>query len=52
MKSIVNIAKEIKSKVLAEGIETEVELKTIKSLGVDIGQGYYFGKPSLEPLSV
>lgn len=37
------------SKVILEGIETEEDLKLAKSLGVDIGQGYFLGKP--EPLT-
>ncbi|WP_017754794.1 EAL domain-containing protein [Calidifontibacillus oryziterrae] len=32
-------------KVILEGIETEEELLTANSLGVDMGQGYYLGKP-------
>ncbi|MAD42646.1 MAG: EAL domain-containing protein [Arcobacter sp.] len=49
-KALYNIAKEHNIEVLAEGIETEDELKMIKSIGVDYAQGYYFAKPSSEPL--
>ena len=31
-------------------LKTEDELKMIKSIGVDYAQGYYFAKPSSEPL--
>ncbi len=31
--------------VLAEGVETKAEADLMKSLGVDLFQGYYFGKP-------
>ncbi|MEP6900591.1 MAG: EAL domain-containing protein [Actinomycetota bacterium] len=31
--------------VLAEGVETEAEVTLMKSLGIDLFQGYYFGKP-------
>jgi EAL domain-containing protein (putative c-di-GMP-specific phosphodiesterase class I) len=31
--------------VLAEGVETEDEVMLMESLGVDLFQGYYFGKP-------
>lgn len=30
---------------LAEGIETEEELETLRSLGIDLGQGYLLGRP-------
>lgn len=35
--------------VLAEGVETEGELKTVISCGVDLLQGYYLGHPIFEP---
>ncbi len=31
--------------ILAEGIETEAELATLRSLGVPLGQGYLLGRP-------
>jgi len=31
--------------ITAEGIETEGELKTLRELGVDQGQGYFLGRP-------
>ena len=34
-----------KVRLVAEGIETEFELKTLRSLGVHHGQGYLFGRP-------
>ena len=35
--------------VLAEGVETEDEVTIMESLGVDLFQGYYFGKPTPTP---
>ncbi|HEU4911214.1 MAG TPA: EAL domain-containing protein [Actinomycetes bacterium] len=35
--------------VVAEGIETEAELETLRSLGVGCGQGYYLGRPGPLP---
>ncbi|MGH7130360.1 MAG: EAL domain-containing protein [Phycisphaerales bacterium] len=35
-------------KVIAEGIETQEELGTLISLGVDHGQGFYLGKPQAQ----
>jgi len=49
-KALYNLAKEQQITVLAEGIETLEELNTIKSIGVDLAQGYYFAKPSSEPV--
>lgn len=53
LKSIVNVSKYNNYKVLAEGVETENEVKILRKLGVNYFQGYYFGKPDLEikPLS-
>lgn len=36
--------------ILAEGVETQEELSMVKKLGVDFAQGYYFAKPSPEPI--
>lgn len=35
--------------VLAEGVETEEEMKTVITCGVDLMQGYYFSHPLFEP---
>lgn len=32
-------------RLIGEGAETEAEAKSLKSLGVDFGQGYYYGRP-------
>jgi len=42
---IVEIAKKLNIFTIAEGIETEEEINTLASLGVDYGQGYLIGKP-------
>jgi EAL domain-containing protein (putative c-di-GMP-specific phosphodiesterase class I) len=34
--------------VIAEGIETEHQRALLKSLNVEFGQGYLFGKPVLQ----
>lgn len=49
-KALYTLANENGIAVLAEGIEREEELAMIESIGVDYIQGYYFGKPSAEPL--
>lgn len=45
VKGLVEISRSASINLLAEGIETEEELKTLLELGVDYGQGYYLGKP-------
>jgi EAL domain-containing protein (putative c-di-GMP-specific phosphodiesterase class I) len=49
-KALYTLAKEHNILVLAEGIETLGELQTVKSIGVDLAQGYYFAKPTAEPI--
>lgn len=43
--SLVTFARAIGSRVVAEGIETEEEARTLTDLGVHSGQGYLLGKP-------
>lgn len=38
--------------VIAEGVETYGEMETVIKCGVDLLQGYYFGKPSFDPPTV
>lgn len=47
--SIISMAKPLGCHVLAEGIETEEEYSTLRKLGAEFAQGYYFGKPSTMP---
>ncbi|WP_192930172.1 GGDEF domain-containing protein [Alkaliphilus pronyensis] len=50
IKSLVVIANNSNSKLIAEGIETKDELDVLIDLGVHYGQGYYIQKPSYELL--
>ncbi len=43
--TIINMGKNLKFKVIAEGIESEEQLLYLKSQGCHEGQGYYFSKP-------
>lgn len=36
-------------RLVAEGIETEAELKTLQEIGIKIGQGFYLGRPGELP---
>ena len=49
-KALYNLAKEHNIIVLAEGVETLYELQMLQSIGVDLVQGYYFAKPTAEPI--
>ncbi len=48
--ALVESAHELGTKVVAEGIERVQEFQTVRGLGVDYGQGYYFGHPTEKPL--
>ena len=50
VREIVSFAHDAKIKVLAEGVETSDELRTVISLGCDLIQGFYTGRPSPEIL--
>ncbi len=45
VKAIVNLARNLSLKVIAEGIETEVQLEKLKSLNCEGGQGYFLAAP-------
>lgn len=47
--TLVKIAKTKQILILAEGVETEEELETVISCGVDLLQGYYINRPLFEP---
>jgi EAL domain-containing protein (putative c-di-GMP-specific phosphodiesterase class I) len=42
---LVSIAKELGITTIGEGVETESEAAWVREAGVDLLQGYYFGKP-------
>ncbi len=50
IKGIMLVCQEIEIEVIAEGIETEDEFKTLRDLGITYIQGYYFCKPVFEGL--
>ena len=45
VKLIVDLSKTLKTKVVAEGVETKEQYELLKEFGVDYIQGFYFGKP-------
>ena len=50
--ALVECAHEQGCRVVAEGIERVDEFETMRELGVDLGQGYYFGQPTAKPMAV
>ena len=49
LKSIQQIAISCGTNVIAEGVETEAELKVVKEIGIALGQGYFIARPSPTP---
>ena len=49
VQSILSLAKNIQTKVIAEGIETKDELEQLHALGIKHCQGYLFGRPAKLP---
>src|SRR5688572_23448423 len=50
--ALVELAHEQGAMVVAEGIERVDEYHTMLDLGVDLGQGFYFGQPTERPMDV
>lgn len=44
--SLLALGNNIHAQVIAEGVETQKEMQTLKDLGIEFGQGYLYGKPS------
>jgi EAL domain-containing protein (putative c-di-GMP-specific phosphodiesterase class I) len=47
--ALIGFARGTGSDVIAEGIETEEELRVLQSLGATAGQGYHLGRPAALP---
>jgi len=45
LQTIISLAKNLKMRVIAEGIETESQFSVLKNLGCDYGQGFLLAKP-------
>lgn len=45
--AMVRFAGDIGASLIAEGIETEAELDALRALGMDAGQGYLLGRPTV-----
>jgi EAL domain-containing protein (putative c-di-GMP-specific phosphodiesterase class I) len=49
VESFVSFGRRIGAHLLAEGIERRADLAALRSLGVELGQGYLLGRPAPEP---
>ncbi len=49
VEAVINMAHALEKKVVAEGIETELQVEVLQSLGCDLFQGYLFARPMPEP---
>jgi diguanylate cyclase (GGDEF)-like protein/PAS domain S-box-containing protein len=45
IRAVANLGRALRKKVVAEGIETEAQLATLRQLDVDVGQGYLLSRP-------
>lgn len=52
LRGLLRLAETFGATLVAEGIETESELRVIRDLGIELGQGYLLGRPALEPVLV
>jgi len=46
IKTIVNLAQNLKMETIAEGVETKEQLDLLTNLNCEYGQGYFFSKPA------
>lgn len=44
---IQTLARGLKARVIAEGVETREQLETLRQMGVDFAQGFFFHRPTL-----
>lgn len=47
IEAMVRFSREIGSRLIAEGIETEAELASLAGLGVEAGQGFFLARPAI-----
>jgi len=52
VQSMVNVCQQLDKLVIAEGVEDEAEHDTLRDMGCDLLQGYFFAKPQRVPPSV
>ncbi len=50
LRTFVRFAKKMNIRIVAEGIERPEEMRLLRAMGVDFGQGYWIGRPSEHPV--
>lgn len=48
--SLIKLGQENGQKVIAEGVEQQAEIEILNELGVDLYQGYFYGRPAERPV--
>lgn len=51
LRGVVSICRELNIDVVAEGVETEAEMKALAGEGIELMQGYYFARPAFRSLA-
>lgn len=51
IRGILQVCDDLNIRVIAEGVESREELKTLQSMGIELFQGYYFARPSFESVA-
>jgi diguanylate cyclase (GGDEF)-like protein len=49
LRALLQIAEIFGTTLVAEGIETDVDLRIVRDLGIGLGQGYFLGRPIASP---
>jgi EAL domain-containing protein (putative c-di-GMP-specific phosphodiesterase class I) len=49
VEAFVSFGKRIGAQLLAEGIEKRADIQTLRTLGVELGQGFLLGRPNADP---
>ena len=52
VKTIINLARSLQIKVVAEGIETNLQKQFLSNHGCHTGQGYLFHRPEVDPCAI
>jgi len=50
VRGVVQMCRDLRIEVIAEGVETRVELKALQGMGIELFQGYLFARPEFETL--
>ncbi len=48
VRSLTEYVQSSHTRVIAEGIETEADLEAVRAAGIELGQGYLFGRPTIK----